>query len=73
MEDKPQTDCRPLSSAAAVIDALGGTKAVAELLDVGQSAVSNYRKLGFPARAHFALSKICAERGLMSPMRYLAA
>ena len=65
MEEKPQTEMsRRLSSAAAVIDALGGTKAVAELLDVGQSAVSNYRKLGFPARAHFALSKICAARGL---------
>jgi ATP phosphoribosyltransferase regulatory subunit len=66
MEEKPQKDLasRRLSSAAAVIDALGGTKAVADLLDVGQSSVSNYRKLGFPARTHFALSKICAERGL---------
>ena len=65
MEEKPQNDLAPrLSSAAAVIDALGGTKAVAELLEVGQSSVSNYRKLGFPARTHFALSKICAERGL---------
>lgn len=53
-----------LSSAAAVIDALGGTKTVADLLNVGQSSVSNYRKLGFPARTHFALSKICAARGL---------
>lgn len=65
MEEKPQSDLSPrLSSAAAVIDALGGTKAVAELLDVGQSAVSNYRKQGFPARSHFILSKLCAERGL---------
>lgn len=65
MEEKPQTELSPrLSSAAAVIDALGGTKAVAELLQVGQSSVSNYRKLGFPARTHFPLSKICAERGL---------
>jgi len=65
MEEKPQKDLSArLSSAAAVIDALGGTKAVADLLDVGQSSVSNYRKLGFPARTHFALSKICAERGL---------
>ena len=69
MEEKPQTAMDMgrqgrLSSAAAVIDALGGTKAVAELLQVGQSSVSNYRKLGFPARSHFTLSKICAERGL---------
>lgn len=65
MNEKPQTELsRRLSSAAAVIDALGGTKAVADLLAVGQSSVSNYRKLGFPARTHFALSKICAERGL---------
>lgn len=65
MEEKQQKDLAlRLSSAAAVIDALGGTKAVADLLDVGQSSVSNYRKLGFPARTHFALSKICAERGL---------
>ena len=65
MEEKPQLALdQRLSSAAAVIDALGGTKAVAELLDVGQSAVSNYRKQGFPARSHFILSKLCAERGL---------
>lgn len=66
MEEKPQAEFsgRRLSAAAAVIDALGGTKAVAELLGVGQSAVSNYRKQGFPARSHFILSKLCAERGL---------
>ena len=65
MEEKPQAALLSrLSSAAAVIDALGGTKAVAAFLQVGQSSVSNYRKLGFPARSHFALSKICAERGL---------
>ncbi len=72
MEEKPQAsfgaraasqDTR-LSSASGVIDALGGTKTVAEILGVGQSSVSNYRKLGFPARSHFVLSKICAERGL---------
>lgn len=53
-----------LSSASDVIDALGGTKTVAEMLGVGASSVSNYRRLGFPARSHFALSRICAERGL---------
>ncbi len=68
MEEKSQSplsgQSARLSSAAAVIDALGGTKTVADLLNVGQSSVSNYRKLGFPARTHFALSKICAARGL---------
>lgn len=66
MEDQLQTPLAAarLSSAGDVIDALGGTKAVAELLGVGPSSVSNYRRLGFPARSHFALSKLCAERGL---------
>jgi ATP phosphoribosyltransferase regulatory subunit len=66
MEDRPQTAIKPsrLSSASDVIDALGGTNAVAELLDIGASSVSNYRKQGFPARSHFILAKICNERGL---------
>ncbi len=53
-----------LTTANAVIDALGGTKAVADLLGVGASSVSNYRRLGFPARAYFSLAKICQMRGL---------
>jgi len=53
-----------LTTANAVIDALGGTKAVADLLGVGASSVSNYRRLGFPARAYFTLAKICQTRGL---------
>jgi len=53
-----------LTTADAVIDALGGTKAVADLLSVGPSSVSNYRRLGFPARAHFVLAKTCEARGL---------
>lgn len=66
MEKRPQTAIKPsrLSSASDVIDALGGTNAVAELLNIGASSVSNYRKQGFPARSHFILAKICAERGL---------
>jgi ATP phosphoribosyltransferase regulatory subunit len=66
MEERPQAALSTprLSSASDVIDALGGTNAVAELLDIGASSVSNYRKLGFPARSHFILAKICAERGL---------
>ena len=49
-----------LTTATDVIDALGGTQAVARLLNVGASAVSNYRRLGFPARAYYKLSLACA-------------
>lgn len=55
---------RRLSTATDVIDALGGTQAVARLLNVGASAVSNYRRLGFPARAYYKLSLACAQKGL---------
>ena len=65
MEDRPQAPLGTrLSSASDVIDALGGTNSVAEMLDIGPSSVSNYRKQGFPARSHFILAKICAESGL---------
>ena len=65
MEERPQAQLTGrLSSASDVIDALGGTNAVAEMLDIGPSSVSNYRKQGFPARSHFILAKICTERGL---------
>ncbi|CAI8417070.1 MAG: ATP phosphoribosyltransferase regulatory subunit [Rhodobiaceae bacterium UBA7378] len=60
----PGPTAATLNSASAVIDALGGTQAVAELLQVGASAVSNYRKNGFPARAHYTLSRACIARGL---------
>lgn len=53
-----------LTTATDVIDALGGTQAVARLLNVGASAVSNYRRLGFPARAYYKLSQACTQRGL---------
>lgn len=53
-----------LTTANDVIDALGGTQAVARLLNVGASAVSNYRRLGFPARAYYKLSQACTQRGL---------
>ena len=53
-----------LTTATDVIDALGGTQAVARLLNVGASAVSNYRRLGFPARAYYKISLACAQKGL---------
>ena len=53
-----------LTTATDVINALGGTQSVARLLNVGASAVSNYRRLGFPARAYYKLSLACAQKGL---------
>ena len=53
-----------LETAAQIIDALGGTKKVAAFLGVGPSAVSNYRKQGFPERAYYKLARLCDERGL---------
>lgn len=55
-----------------VIDALGGTLAVAELFGVGRTAVVNWRTFGkFPARLHYRLAKVCAERGVALDERLL--
>ena len=54
-----------LTSPAEIIDALGGTKKVAEMLGVGASAISNYRRDGFPAAKHYALAKACEASGLV--------
>ena len=53
-----------LQSSSAVIQALGGTTKVADLLEVGSSAISNYRKNGFPPRVCVALAKICAAQNI---------
>ena len=53
-----------LTSSAEIIDALGGTKKVAKMLGVGASAISNYRRDGFPAAKHYALAKACEASGL---------
>ena len=53
-----------ISSPTEIIDALGGTKKVAEMLGVGASAISNYRRDGFPAAKHYALAKACEASGL---------
>ena len=47
-----------------IIDLLGGTGVLAKLLGVNLSAVSNYRKKGFPARLHYTIASICGERGI---------
>ena len=53
-----------LTSPTEIIDALGGTKKVAKMLGVGASAISNYRRDGFPAAKHYALAKACEASGL---------
>ena len=62
-----------LTSPAEIIDALGGTKKVAEMLGVGASAISNYRRDGFPAAKHYALAKACEASGLAIDEGVLAA
>ncbi len=44
-----------------IIDALGGTSKLANLLGVNPSAVSNYRQKGFPARLHLKIIALCEE------------
>ena len=45
-----------------IIDLLGGTGFLDELLGVNLSAVSNYRKKGFPARLHYTIASICGDQ-----------
>ena len=47
-----------------LIDKLGGNQPVAEFLGVLPSAVSNYRKTGFPAWTHLRLLRECEARGI---------
>ena len=47
-----------------IIDSLGGTGVLAKLLGVNLSAVSNYRKKGFPARLHYKIASLCNEKGI---------
>ena len=44
-----------------IINALGGTGNLANLLGVNPSAVSNYRRKGFPARLHLKIIALCEE------------
>ena len=58
------SDFNRLTTASDVIDALGGTKKMAELLGVGAAAVSNYRTKGFPASKYLHIDQLCTENGL---------
>lgn len=53
-----------IETATDLIDALGGTSAVAEQLGASQSAVSNWRNRGVPAWARLPLARECERRGL---------
>ena len=53
-----------LTTASEVIDALGGTKKMSELLGVGAAAVSNYRNKGFAASKYMLIDQLCTENGL---------
>ena len=44
-----------------IINALGGTTKLANLLGVNPSAVSKYRQKGFPARLHLKIIALCEE------------
>ena len=52
-----------LQTPSDIIKALGGTKSVCVLLRVGASAISNYRRNGFPARTHYILAETCKQAG----------
>ena len=53
-----------INETSKIIDLLGGTSILAKLLGVNLSAVSNYRKKGFPARLHYKIASLCNERGI---------
>jgi hypothetical protein len=52
---------------ASLIQVLGGTSALARLVDVVPSAVSNWRRLGrFPARLYLQMRDELADRGVLA-------
>jgi ATP phosphoribosyltransferase regulatory subunit len=55
-------------TASDLIDALGGTAAVADIADVGMSAVSNWRKFDrLPPRLYLRIAAAARERGIEAP------
>ena len=57
-----------LTSAGQVIDALGGTVALARMLSVSAAAVSNYRaRNAFPSNSYLALGNALAAQGASAP------
>ena len=57
-----------MRTASDLIDALGGTAKVAEIADVGMSAVSNWRKFDrLPPRLYLRIAAVGRERGINVP------
>lgn len=56
-----------LDTTKAVIDALGGTKAVAELTGRKYTAAHNWRSSRFPANTYRAITIALEEKGLSAP------
>lgn len=52
---------------SSLIDRLGGNKVVADLCGVGASAVSNYRRDGFPERVQLKIFKACQDAEIKLP------
>ena len=69
MYDRGMTEIRTISEA---ITALGGTRRTAELLNVVDSAVSNWRRLGhIPRQHHLVLYLELLERGFVVDLSLL--
>lgn len=59
-----QTSVGSMMTPDSVIDALGGTKAVAQALDVALPTVSVWRTRGIPSGHWLPLSRLAAEKGV---------
>lgn len=55
---------KALKTAGEVIDAFGGTSALASLLAQNVNTVSNWRKNGLPSRMHLKIDREAAKRGI---------
>lgn len=62
-----------ITNAGDVIDALGGTLAVAEARNVGASAVSMWRRYGIPGRHQLPILRLAQQRGITIPDEAFAA
>lgn len=60
-------EINPHETPSTLIDKLGGNQAVAAICDVGVSAVSNYRRDGFPERVHLKIFLACQAKGIELP------
>ena len=62
-------DSEILESTSAVIDALGGTSAVARLTERQPTAVSNWRGTTFPSNTYVVMQAALGRRGKAAPDR----